>query len=298
MKDNIYILQWFDRAISDEVLKQKVSAEDYAFCMQLKTTTDKMSVEKPDLDANFKFVQQKMEKAKMKNIYSNTWIRYTAVAALLALFFGIYQLFFFSNKTTVAIANSKTLLLPDQSVVVINAHSEIAYPSLFLVNRKLQLKGEAYFEVEKGSVFKVISPRGNVQVLGTKFNVKSYPDWFEVTCYEGSVDVHINKQKFTLKPGNSIRNSDMGVEKMEVFDKNPQWIKGVSTFKSVPLSVVFQSFNNNYGGNVVLPKTYENLKFTGGFVHNDINKALESICTPVGLQYEITGNKIILTKKR
>lgn len=298
MTENPYILQWFNREISDEILKQNISESDFAFCMQLKNATDNLSVENVNLDANFNAIKQKMAEPKLTKTNNNPWLRYASVAAVLVLFVGIYQLFFFSQKTIVAKGDSKTLLLPDKSVVVINSNSEVAYPTLFQVNRKIKLEGEAYFEVEKGSVFKVITPNGVVQVLGTKFNVTSYPNWFEVTCFEGKVEVKSDNQTTTLTPGISVRKGSKDFEQMQIFDENPKWVEGESTFKSVPLSVVFLSFKNRFGKNVVLPKKFENLKFTGTFVHNDIEKALKSICNPVGLQYSIEQNKINLTEMK
>lgn len=295
MDTNENILKWFNGEISDETAQQLLAAEEFDFHLKLKFFTDKVMLTSINTDEHFNAVQQKMSQPKTVNSTPIRWLRYASVAAVLALSFGAFQLFFFSHKTEVAVGDSKTLLLPDHSVVVINSHSEIAYPSLFQVNKKLKLKGEAYFEVEKGSIFNVITPQGTVQVLGTKFNVATYTNWFEVRCYEGSVAVKTHNQKTILTPGTSVRSGENGLEKFKNTDNYPQWIKGESTFKSVPLAVVMQSFTNRFGKKVELPKAYSDLKFSGGFVHNDIEKALMSLCYPVGLQYKIEQDKIILT---
>jgi ferric-dicitrate binding protein FerR (iron transport regulator) len=88
------------------------------------------------------------------------------------------------------------ITLPDGSSVWLNAGSEIAYSSDFgMINRDLQLTGEAFFEVKSDSLkpFNVIVSGMTVRALGTRFNVKAYPDdnMMAATLEEGIVDVLI-----------------------------------------------------------------------------------------------------------
>ena len=91
-------------------------------------------------------------------------------------------------------------------MVWLNSGSEITYAGNFNENRKLQLKGEAFFDVVKsGSTFQISTEFGNIQVLGTAFNVKAYSDDNFVTTLErGSLEVTTvsGKEKQILKPGN------------------------------------------------------------------------------------------------
>ena len=68
----------------------------------------------------------------------------------------------------------------------LNELSQLEYnASKWDENRSLELKGEAFFDVEKGKRFDVTTEFGNVSVLGTEFNVLSRDSIFKVSCYEG-----------------------------------------------------------------------------------------------------------------
>ncbi|MEM9931461.1 MAG: FecR domain-containing protein, partial [Bacteroidota bacterium] len=95
--------------------------------------------------------------------------------------------------------------LPDGSVVYANAVTTLSYsPQEWSSARDVQLKGEAFFEVEKGSNFTVNTPQGTVEVLGTSFNVLAREDIFEVICYTGKVRVTAGERTAELSPGQSV----------------------------------------------------------------------------------------------
>ncbi|HQS52026.1 MAG TPA: FecR family protein, partial [Daejeonella sp.] len=102
--------------------------------------------------------------------------------------------------------------LPDGSKVWLNSASTLSYPTTFAGNeRKVQLKGEAYFEISpnKNIPFRVQSGNQIVEVLGTHFNINSYDDedYVKTTLLEGSVKVILNSKPNVvsntrlLKPG-------------------------------------------------------------------------------------------------
>lgn len=92
------------------------------------------------------------------------------------------------------------VILPDGSKVWLNSASSLTYPNRLLANeRRVQLVGEAYFEVAKNDKlpFVVQSKGQDVTVLGTHFNVNSYPDEARTltTLLEGAVKVTENTSK-------------------------------------------------------------------------------------------------------
>jgi transmembrane sensor len=89
------------------------------------------------------------------------------------------------------------VILPDGSKVFLNASSSLKYPVSFAAKeRKVELKGEAYFEIShnKKSPFRVIAKGQTVEVLGTHFNIMSYDDekTVKTTLLSGSVKVSSN----------------------------------------------------------------------------------------------------------
>lgn len=104
----------------------------------------------------------------------------------------------------------KQITLPDQSVVWLNAGSRIIYPERFNNRiRQVYVTGEAYIDVAKdpSRPFYVAASNVNIRVLGTKFNVKSYPEESktEVSLLEGSIALEVDcngvLKKYTLSPG-------------------------------------------------------------------------------------------------
>lgn len=103
------------------------------------------------------------------------------------------------------------VILPDGSLVWLNAESALRFPATFSGHaREVELRGEAYFEVAKDAArpFTVAinapeGPAGTVTVLGTRFNINAYADngTVSTTLLEGSVRVQKEEATTILKPG-------------------------------------------------------------------------------------------------
>ena len=109
------------------------------------------------------------------------------------------------NKLVVPKGCEYYVELSDGTKVWLNAASELSYPVSFnAVERDVELRGEAYFEVTKSEVpFVVKTGNMDVRVLGTAFNVMAYADEsdVEVTLEEGSVRIHADDKEALLSPG-------------------------------------------------------------------------------------------------
>jgi transmembrane sensor len=109
------------------------------------------------------------------------------------------------------------VILPDRSKVWLNAKSSLTYPTYFTGNeRKVQLKGEAYFEIAHNAKmpFKVSSRGQTVEVLGTHFDIMAYDDddIIKTTLLEGSVKISNNGHSYILIPGEQAQVSDAGTK--------------------------------------------------------------------------------------
>lgn len=291
-----YLSDWLAHKISDDQLKHLVSEDDFLAYQKLKITLENYSAPSVDMDRNFEAVKQKMQAKKQPTKVISFW-KYAAVAACLLTVFGLYQMFYFSNVTSTGFGETKSVVLNDNSHVMLNSKSEFSFPNLFKYNRNLKLNGEAFFEVQKGSTFTVNTALGKVQVLGTKFNVISYQDYFEVFCYEGRVRVISNNATNILTHGESIRFYDKKFENWtDGINQKPLWLTGESSFKKVPMKYVLNQFQNQYNVVVNFPKDKENIKFSGSFTHKNIETALKSICIPLNLKYVISSKKIEISE--
>jgi len=230
------------------------------------------------------------------------WLRpLMQIAAVLVIGLMIYNAPIYGGDTTVKTLASNTIsiALPDNSEVKLNAKSSIKYASKdWETNREVNLVGEAYFKVENGSQFDVVTWLGKVSVLGTQFNVKQRVNYFEVTCYEGLVSVSYKGQDIKLPAGSTFKLVDGKVVQGKTKETVPSWaVKNISTFKSVPFGEVINEFERQYNVKVKINNIDTLQLFSGSFTNKDKELALKSITLPLQLKYDKKDNKTIVLNK-
>lgn len=114
------------------------------------------------------------------------------------------------NEISTPMGSRTHIILPDGSDVWLNADSYLKFPSVFSNNqREVELRGEGYFKVKKDTTkqFIVNTSDIKVKVLGTTFNIKSYPEegTVETTLVEGKIELQRTRagkkgKVITMKP--------------------------------------------------------------------------------------------------
>jgi ferric-dicitrate binding protein FerR (iron transport regulator) len=224
----------------------------------------------------------------------------SGVAAILIVCFGIfYFLDTKSNQYLAANGATTELQLPDKSEVILNDGSQLSFNAKkWTENRAVSLNGEAYFKVTKGQKFTVRSSQGEVTVLGTQFNVKDRPGYFEVLCFEGSVLVSINGKKYVLSAGETVRSLGDSILNKTTESRRPEWLDKKSIFKSVPFQQVVQELERQYDIKVAGRAAEKKTLFTGSFSHENLETALQAITIPLNLSYSIDGKNVVLKNNR
>jgi ferric-dicitrate binding protein FerR (iron transport regulator) len=170
------------------------------------------------------------------------------------------------------------LTLQDGTRVWMNAASALDYPSVFNGHqRRVALRGEAYFEVSKKELpFVVETPTGDVTVLGTHFNVKSYPsETMATTLLEGMVQVATKDKSTTktLQPGQQARiregNQEVAVRAADV-ETAVAWKEGIFAFENASFDEVLNEISRWYGAPVVI----ENGAKSGAIIHGEFDRTL------------------------
>jgi transmembrane sensor len=188
------------------------------------------------------------------------------------------------------------ITLPDQSTVLLNAGSTLQYNSLlFAFTRKLRFTGEGFFSVVKGSRFKVVSPHGAVEVLGTQFNVLSRENTYQVACLEGKVKVAnlTSTSRVILTAGLSTVLMNTKLKHPEAFKSEiTAWRNGEFYFDNSPLNEVLTTLELQYDIRIhsdsLMPRSY-----TGYFTASNLEEALKLVCLPLDLEYEVLNKKEI-----
>jgi transmembrane sensor len=297
MKNEKDILKWFNNELSPkeiEDLKQTTNLEaldkiaHYASQMQV----PELDVQKALEDFKTRKLLKKETKVKTLNFRNF----YKVAAVLVVMLSSSYFLFFNNVKSfDTHIAQTQKITLPDNSEVILNAKSKLSYnKKTWKDKRNLELDGEAFFKVSKGQKFSVITDAGVVQVLGTQFNVKERDNYFEVSCYEGSVGVTFNNQTVKLSPGKTFRMVHETLETVDDFNNaNPSWLQKESEFVKIPLALVIAELERQYDLKISTQNIDLSQLFTGTFTHTDQNIALQSLTIPLKLSYKIDGKKVV-----
>lgn len=284
---NLYA-RWHSGEITDEeyaMLKEKGILEDLE---HIRSTTDRWKIPKYNSEAGFdkfktKHIRPKNNVRKI-NLY---WIG--AIAACFALVFFITKTLSLSTGQQLYASNGTTeaIEFADGTAIVINDGSSIKYDQDNWINeRKIELIGEAVFQVSKGKPFVVNTQRGTVEVLGTQFNVRSRGGNLYVECYEGSVRVSANDQTTILTAQQSVNViSGKMNEKDVISHSHPLWDRGTSKFYEEDLMSVFDELEYQFDVNIKASNF--DRKFSGAFSHDDLDTALRNICKPLGLNYKI-----------
>lgn len=168
------------------------------------------------------------------------------------------------------------ITLPDGSRVWLNAGSSLRFPTLFTGSeRKVELTGEAYFEIAKNTAmpFKVMSNNSEIRVLGTHFNVMAYDDekHMSTTLLEGSVQILKGPNKVLIKPGQSaILNK--ATEKMSVAPVDAEqavaWKNGYFIFVDENIESIMRKVSRWYDVEVSYKGNMSNKDFTGTISRN------------------------------
>lgn len=246
-----------------------------------------------------------------------TWHKATAVAASLILiamisFFLIRENEVSSYAVLSQIATEagqqKELVLPDGSHVRMNASSTLRYPENFSTdNREVYLEGEAYFEVKSDAKrpFVIHGTEANVKVLGTAFNVNSYPGkGMEVAVRSGKVNMVSNtgpEKEVLMVPmmKKGTVNRAKGVwEVGPAEEADFSWLEGKLVFDEQPLGEVVQELSRWYGVKIQLKnQQLAGCRISSTFYRNSLEEVLETLSLIVDLNVSRENGVILLSGK-
>ena len=228
---------------------------------------------------------------------------FQAAAAIAVLLLTVYSLNSYLSTETVKTkyAEQTSVTLPDGSEVVLNAGSKIRWTDKkFNENRIVALQGEAYFKVKKGNKFTIKTKNGLVEVLGTQLNVFSRGSSFRTSCITGKVRVSSNNQQQLILPGDLAELTSNGLVKSSKnhIEKTISWKEGVFNFEDKPLVSIFAELERQFNISIDY-KNEERRTITVSFSNKNLNEALDIVCIPMGLKYEVEQNqKVRIFKKQ
>jgi transmembrane sensor len=209
-----------------------------------------------------------------------------------------------------------TITLSDGTKVWLNSESKLKFPVAFAEgeSRKVELMyGEAFFDVSsstkhKGAHFQVYHNKQEVEVLGTEFNIKAYPDESNIytTLVQGKVKVSFEGQQENLIP-NQQSNLNLNTNKFKVstvdVSRSTAWKQGVFYFENEPIENILKTMSRWYDFEYKFnAEGLKSTKFTGIIKKNkNLEDILNIISRTSNIKYSINSknnvNEVIISSK-
>lgn len=285
MEEDYKLAKWLNNELTNAELAEFKQNPDYALYEKIKENSARLKTPEFDQDKMLNNVVTSKKATKVINLKKNWLTRIAAVFVIgLCLFFA-YQnskVSYYATKNIVPV-----IKLPDNSEVTINNNSEIEYQKWFWNNnRKINLKGEAYFKVAKGKTFEVNTNLGKVTVLGTQFNVNANNNKFEVTCFEGKVKVKHKNQELILTKGMLVTFENDSKTEGKTTLLTPNWTSDEIkiSFTNQSLKTIIADIEKTYNVTIKTNTIKTEQLFTGKIPGNNLDVALQIIATTYHLQ--------------
>ena len=214
----------------------------------------------------------------------------------------------FYNTIVVPKGGEYKLNLPDGSQVWLNASSSLRYPLNFGEHsRRVELKGEAYFDIvkkysgKKNLPFVVQSGDQELEVLGTQFNINSYTSKIKTTLVEGAVQLRLPGGKMRNLSPNQQSIYRTGSGRVDVMKIDPHytiaWKDGAFAFDNATLEEVLDCLSRWYDVSFDYGTYKKSIRFTGTISrYENIEKLLGLIEITNKVKFKIEGRRIMVTE--
>lgn len=256
-----------------------------------------------------KIVREKAKRLRKKRAYITTAISSIAACIFIVLIYTLGD----SNQNTATTfcefsttAHIDTIILPDQSKVILNKNSNLLYSDSFnKKDRTIILKGEALFDVTKNEELPFIvktEAESEIVVLGTMFNVNSYTeqDCIDVTLFRGSIRFQTQQDQVTLSPNQELtfnKNNSLFEIKESNSDLTLLWLQGVYKYKSISLNELMEVLSKVYDTEISITSSkLSNTNISGAFYNDQsLDEILKIISRSLPIKWTKHKNSIIIS---
>lgn len=215
------------------------------------------------------------------------------------------------NTLTVPYGKTFNLELSDGTKVTLNAGSSLKYPVKFLKGsiREVFLIGEAFFDVthDEEQQFVVNADMMNITVLGTKFNVSSYPEdaLINTVLVEGSVQISSSDNSQSTITGNTLldpgykaswvkNKKQVSVQKTDI-SLHTAWIDGKIIFRHMPFKNIVKKLERHYDVKIINNNgLLDDEVFTASFDIETIEEVLETFNKTYPIDYQFIEDKQLI----
>ena len=277
------------------------------------TTADVSTLQKFNSEEAWNQVDSILETRKNRTRQlKNIALVVSGMAASLLIFLSLtfYTNQFSSSEATIAMTTTygsrSEVVLPDGSVVKLNAGSNLEYHyDKIGQTRKVDFSGEAFFEVAKSKKPFVIETSDGltVKVLGTKFNLSTYPEdrMAQTSLFEGKVELSQNgSASLILKPGQMAildkESNELKYSEGEI-SQTTSWMQNKLYMENMSLQDVCTKLERWYDVNITLSDKNlgKEIHYTGVLKEQTVLDVLNALCQLSSIRYELKGKDILIS---
>jgi ferric-dicitrate binding protein FerR (iron transport regulator) len=341
-EDEKYVMQVFADENKQAALKTFMAHQWHKFAENAEITDKNLAHILHKIHYNINIEKSVKDKQPLKRIIR---FYYRAAAVILLPLIIAGSIMFYLNTThndkvsdhafseiRSTLGSRVSFILPDGTKGWLNSGSTLRYSLNYKQYRRVELQGEAYFDVkaDKQHPFYVNTAEVQFKVLGTKFNIRSYAEdkIIEATLLTGLLEIQpisqerSKKPPFILKPNQKATffktTGDMALtDKKETGDSREKvgpveitkeidtapivaWKDNKLVFVSEPFESLLVKMERWYNVEITLLDTaINNLSYTGVFEKETVEQALRAlkVATP-NFDYTINKNKIEVSLKK
>lgn len=222
-----------------------------------------------------------------------------------------------------------TITLSDGTKVIMNADSRLKFPHSFNgATREVYLTGEAFFNVAHNSSmpFIIHTDKINIKVLGTEFNVKSYPDdsTSETTLIHGLIEVTLKdrpddriilkpkeklivsnkteeKSSSEIKKTSPVHSAELLISSLHYISKSDSavvetsWVDNKLVFQDESFGKLAEDMGRKYDVDIQFKNdAIKKYRFTGIFEKETVTEALDALQLTEKFKYNVDGTTIII----
>lgn len=204
----------------------------------------------------------------------------------------------------------RTVVLPDQSVITLNANSTLRYYDNWehAKNREVWIEGEAWFSVQKSPVPRPFlvntASRMQVEVLGTTFNLIDRHGRMQVVLNSGKVRLHSSKEPekaIVMQPGDLVefKQQQKTVQRKHTDTLTyTSWTKRNLHFENATFAQLAQQLEDTYGVTVeIRDSSLLHQQFTGTVPGQQMDMLLEGLSELFHVKIKKENNKVIIEKE-
>ena len=311
------LLAHFEAGNNETLLKQYIYAE-----LENPVVEEQGANWDPLLEASYRTIRQNIQNGhgRIIPLYKRNWFRISAVFLLIAGT-GLLTWQMMGRKSATPslvqqkpaamapVSYNRTITLPDESVVVLGANSQLDYPAGFTGNtREVSLTGEAYFDIQHNEQQPFIIHTGKVKttVLGTAFTIKAFANDtnITITVTRGKVKVEDDKQVLAvLTPDQQVvYNTEEAVAKQQPANTKDalNWVKQDMVFESASFESIAEQISKRYDVHITFSNnSIASCPITVSFDGTEtLEQVLTILCTTRNATYTAQEeNKIVIDGK-